>query len=1126
MEQNNGIEEDLVGPESKSLPPPPPMINDNDNKEIENEPERDVVGGLEKPEVDPKKKKSSSKSGKKSKKGKSPQTGRKQLADDVNSVLDNGEKTTSSKKKKRSSIGANTSKSKSSSRKGRRQSTGSAEIYLNSEGTADNGRPGESNDSAPTTDPQPDGIIDESAKDSFVQNQNNSNKQSSLRSFDTTSTQKSQNRPNSNRSFDNSVQSSQNLPTSTRSFDSAETPKGLDRHLSYRKKFFDGVDGLASDVEEETMCSIDNINLVINDSTRVLAPPRSGDEQSEQEMQQRLADEKKTKGDADQKSRKKKQPQLTQTDELGLGSNHHNLEGVYYNQKKESSPQKSTKKTSEPAEEIGGPIKMAVESNAKEARSKTPTKGRFRSRRRKSIGDDGITSPRSRSRELIKPRSRSKELTSPRSRSRELISPRNKTPKDYTRSQDPLSSRSSHIKRPDKQVKRGSSAGIISKESKEAVNKLFAMDGAMSGDDSIVFKNATLDSQPSFTMDEIMTPLTEMENTSAENQQSSASPPNDDKEIIDHDLEIKLPSKNLEKKERRRRSMGKSMRKDRAVSQNEDAEKETTDSGTPMTQENSNFEADANREETNEQESEVLENQTKSMEGAEKINEDTVEVSKQTKPPSKNAEKKQRRRSSMGKTMRKDRTSTQQDAEKELTELGIVLAEDDLIVTISTEEGTHPEVEAVESSSPHPSDSLTEFTDAKNESGLPATSVLNDSEVNVDNTEKKQRRRSSMGKVSKKDRSNKSGKIPKKSTREKKSKSKDSPSLDAHAQADATDLPSPSAVENGVTVENSKETKDSAKNQSSNSKTAKKDKAHRRSSVKEKKREKELVSAEATPQIDSSPTGYLVTKLKPDINADLSFPSSSNRSHHDFISSHHSKRENRSLCTDENSFYSESAASDETEGKESESVVDDNYLQLTFSTEHGTAEDALLAINEKYHQSFQSLGIQQESDRNISHKSFFSFADEIDLKVSTASYSLSKSGHVAKNKDDFTSDDDFLEDDDSFANATLEDTANQNHKFSTPVPRKKKLPAFGLSQSLHNPALHNSSSFANGTDLTPKNNMRGMLQKMKMGSQRTLQKAASTRNMLGHATTKLLARNKEEGKGLLNNASWQDDDSD
>ena len=60
VEQNNGIEEDLVGPESKSLPPPPPMINDNDNKEIENEPERDVVGGLEKPEVDPKKKKSSS----------------------------------------------------------------------------------------------------------------------------------------------------------------------------------------------------------------------------------------------------------------------------------------------------------------------------------------------------------------------------------------------------------------------------------------------------------------------------------------------------------------------------------------------------------------------------------------------------------------------------------------------------------------------------------------------------------------------------------------------------------------------------------------------------------------------------------------------------------------------------------------------------------------------------------------------------------------------------------------------------------------------------------------------------------------------------------------------------------
>ena len=1120
MEQNDGIDEDLVGPESKSIPPAPPLINDNDDKgpKAEGEPGRDVAG-LEEPQADAKKKKSGSK--KKSKKGKSPKTGRKQLADEWNSMLDNGEKTVTSKKKKRSSMGAAHTNTKSKNRKGRRQSTGSSEIYLNSDGTADNEKQGESNASGATTDPQANKIVHEGAKDS--------NKQSSMRSFDSASTKKIQNRPLSNRSFDNSVQSSQKLPTSSRSFDSVETPKSLDKRFDgnseIKKENSNGIDN-SSDVEDETMCSFDNMNLVVNDGTRVLAPP-SDDEQSEQEIQQQLADEKKRNADMDQKPKKKKQPLLTQTDELGRGSNHYKLEGVYYFQKKESSPQKSTKKA-KPIEDTKVAIKPVVKSNAKEKRSKTPIKGHnsrearsktpikgFRSRRRKSLGDDGIASPRSRSRELTSPRSRSKELTSPRSRSRELTSPRNKTPKDFTRSQDPLSSRSSHIKRPDKQVKRGSSAGIISKESKEAVNKLFAMDGAISRDDTIVANDATLDIPSLSTKDEITTPVTEIEKTLAENEE--APPPNDEKEIIDNDKESKPQTKTSEKKQRRRRSMSKSIRKDRPVSQNEDAGVATTDSCMQVTQENSTFEAGADQEVTDEQESDALENQMKCMDEVEKNNEDTMEVSQETKPPSNNVEKKQRKKSSMGKTM--SRSSKQLNAEQELTELGIVLPEDDLIVTINAEVETDVKIETVESSSPRPS--TPENTEATNENGIPATPILNDSEMTAEGTEKKRHRRSSMGKVSKKDKSNKGSKIAKKSSREKKSKSKDSPS-------DAMDLPISPAVENCVTVEN-RETKDSAKNQSSTSKIAKKDKTNRRSSVKEKKkkREKESVSAEAIPQIDASPTGYLVTKLKPDINAELSIPSSSNRSLHDFLSSHHSKRETRSICTDENSFYSESTASDETEEKESDSVVDDNYLQLTFSTEHGRDDNALFAMmDEKFHQSFQSLGIRKESDRNVSHKSFFSFTDEIDLKVSTTSYSLSNSGHVAKNKDDFTSDDDFLEDDDSFANATLEETAIQNNKFSTPVSRKKKLPPFGLSQSLHNPALHKSSSFANGTELRPKKNMRGMLQKMKMGSQRTLQKAASTRNMLGHATTKMLSRNKEEGKGLLRNASWEDDDND
>lgn len=647
-------------------------------------------------------------------------------------------------------------------------------------------------------------------------------------------------------------------------------------------------------------------------------------------------------------------------------------------------------------------------------------------------------------------------MTSPRSRSRELTSPRNKTPRDYTRSQDILG-RSSHKKRSDKQVKRGSTAGIISKESKEAVSKIFGMDGVMSDDNTIVVENTTLDSQPSSTVDDKTTPVTESDKTSTENQDPSNSPSKEEQETVDDNVE--------------------------------------------------------------------------------------------TKPPSKSGEKKQRRRNSMGKSMRKDR-ATQIDAEKELAELGVVLPDDDLVVTITTENETPPEAEIVESSSPHRS--VPEDAKAENENGLPATSNLNDSEMNPDNAEKlnqkidtssenvekKQRRRNSMGKVSKKDKSNKtSSKIPKKSMREKKSTPKDLPSSDADAQAGTTELSSPSVVPNGVSdIEKEineamkEEAKDSSKNQSSSSKTTKKNKASRRSSVREKKK-RESVSKETISEINTSATDDPVTKLNSDKAAEKSLPSSSTRSLRDFISSHHSKREKNSQCSDADSFFSESVASDESEEKDSESVVDDNYLQLTFSTEHGTDGNALFAMmDEKFQQSFQSLGLQREmSERNVSHKSFFSFADEIDLKVSTTSYSLSKNAHVAKNKDDYSTDDDFLEDDDGLAHDTLEYTpAIQRNKFLTPVPKKKKLPSFGISQSLHNPGLRKSQSFANGTsDLTPRKGRRGMLQTLKMGSQRTLQKAASSRNMLGQATTRMLARNTEEGKGLLKNASWgTDSDSD
>mmetsp|Transcript_8975 Transcript_8975/g.18647 ORF Transcript_8975/g.18647 Transcript_8975/m.18647 type:complete len:200 (-) Transcript_8975:102-701(-) len=187
--------------------------------------------------------------------------------------------------------------------------------------------------------------------------------------------------------------------------------------------------------------------------------------------------------------------------------------------------------------------------------------------------------------------------------------------------------------------------------------------------------------------------------------------------------------------------------------------------------------------------------------------------------------------------------------------------------------------------------------------------------------------------------------------------------------------------------------------------------------------------------------------------------------------------------------------------------------------------------------SFQELDGPESEERGSTLRSFVSFTDEIDVKVSTTSYHLSTSKtppiRVADDvsTDDylsaeFSADDGFSADEDNvFANATWDAPPRPRlKKFSTPIARKKKLSPspFGMSmsKSLHDlgGVHHDANTFADA-NMTPRRKRRGMLQKMangiSEGGKRTLQKAASTRNIFEQATTKVLSRRKEEGRGLL-----------
>ena len=1241
MEQKEGIDRDLAGAEPQV---PPPSVDDNSKNGNEDGQEKDLEISTEF-EADPKKKKSSSKSGKKGRKGfkrkPSPKTSWKQLTDDVGTILCKSEHTAMAVSKRRSSTS-----NKKSNRQSRRQSTSSMVKNLASDSTTR--KQSDNNYSVPN--PTDGTNYDSTDNDSF-QSQSNSNNSFSGRSFGSFSSQKSQNRFPSNRSFDGfssqksqhrlpsnrscnslssqksqnrlpsnrsfgslSSQKSQLISTTNHSFDSAHSRNSLSQlsstlsiysnsknpklgaHISNserKKKNCDGVD-FDSDIEDETTCSIDNMNFIIGDGVKPLA--RSGPSSAKDSNP---FEEKKNNCDPDTKPKKKRQPQLSQTDESGRGLSHYKLEGVYYNQKKEPSLKNSTKNDPEENDDIEVLTKPPADSNRKDIRNKTPITGRFRSRRRGSLGNDELLCPRSRSnpRSRSSPRSRSRELTSPRSRSRELTSSRNNhkglpsAQKDFTRSQDGPSSRNSQImKNNDKRVRRDSGANIISPESKEGVKKIFGTDAALSEDDTIVVKNTTSESQPSSAKNAEENPLIKIENQLPPNL-SLKEEKEGFRDAEEVSGQITATSESLENKQRRRSSMGRPMKNDRAPAQPQDATKEIIELGNPLAEENLHVTLSANEEILMAVVNTTSGDQPSSLKEAKKSIEDTGEVRKKSKPPSKSKslDQKQHKRSSVGKTLRKNRTPTQSvDAAKELIDLGSPLSEDGLIVPKSTDHETLVEIENTESSTAHLSTSLIKNNEdpaAENESSSSSTVSLNDTEKSSEtieklnkkidspsrDVEKKQRRQSSMGKVAKKYKtstriSNKSGhKLPKRSTREKKYRTKDSPTLKADS---STGLTSPSAVADFV-AGNEKEinellkqdTKDLAKRRNNTEMTSKKDESSsRRSSVKEKKnREKEPLPTEAIPQIDLSSDNDPNSEVKTSGNSEPTIAASANESSpekenkidgiwkedvfipaslHDMLSRHSSKRELISICTDTGSFYSASLASGESEEKDDENVDGDKYLQLTFVTQNGTDGNNLFArMDEKFNRSLQEMEGQPETeDMNFSHTSFFSYTDEIELKVSTTSYSLSKSAHIINNTDDisvddaFPADSNFPYDDDGFAHDSSKETTTKKKIFLTPISIKKKVSPFSLSKSLHSPGLHspglyNDNSFGDGTGAaSPRRKKRGsMLQKMKTGisegGKRTFQKAASTRSLFEQATTKVMSRRKEEGRGLLRNDS-------
>jgi len=904
---------------------------------------------------------------------------------------------------------------------------------------------------------------------------------SSCRSFDTNESKDDPGKPSSSCSL-MSVQSKKNRsrPSSNRSLNSLNLSSHSQSNLNLdvRIKSF-GTADFDSDLEDDggVKCSVTDIPLVLNDCEKDSEAPLviTPNGKDSFESQQRSREDNKNIRDLDAKQRHSRQPQLSKTDDLGRASSHSHskVERVYCNQKSESKVKKVGSYDSDDVEEeIEVLTKLSPSSNDTD---RSATKGRFRSRRRASIGNDQPSRTRSRSRE---PPPSMKDFSRMRS----------------ARSPDRLGTRSPKIKSSDKRIKRGTDVNAVTPESKEAVKKLSGSDTPSSEE---FVKNTNQESP------------TETENTSSESQPSSTTSTMNAKECATNSdnssKKINSSMQDFEKKQRRRCSIGRTMRKDKTPTRSREVAKKPFGSDAPSLEEDQKSHSG-----TEKTISESQPSSTTSMKDTEEILSIVENSSKKINSPKKDLEKKQRRRCSIGRAIRKDNTPSESEEEvKKLLGLDTPSFEEEPIAAKSTDQKPLTESEHTEPES-QPS-SATSIKDA--EDGILNTeSTIKKIDSPSQDLEKRRRRRRNVESQMLKDKPvsripTKSGhKSSKKSTRERKSRDsgkKNDPDSKLGRLSNST---YDSTLSSGEFVDSEEFVVGDAQTEETRKYEAEESMKIQRSPEKSKKRNK------------SSSRRRSSTKEKKSRGRDSSDKDSIDQS-------------DLSKKSD--------TGTDDDEEKDNEFAEDDNYLQLTFVAENFADTDNLFALmDERLHRSFnQSFSEDiphttqrsEVNDKGSSIRSYISFAEEIDLKVSTTSFSLSRSTHDAGVvKNDFYGDDDaddvFRHDGDGFANDIVELTTPKNKRLTTPILRKKEglSPPFGLSKSLHSPRPSADNSFTGVREEIKKAKKRSLLEKMRVGitegavsSRHLLAKAASTRNMLGQATTKVLARKKEEGRGLL-----------
>jgi len=693
--------------------------------------------------------------------------------------------------------------------------------------------------------------------------------------------------------------------------------------------------------------------------------------------------------------------------------------------------------------------------------SKSSNKSRFRTRRRDSTGkDESTTRTRSRSREE-------------RSRSRKE-STRNRSAKSLERLAVRDPTKKSNVRR----MKKSGSANPISPESEEGLKQLFGSDAPhLSEEDTVVVTN------------------TSPRINSRKKLQNADNPKSDD-----NDLAIK---------QRRRNSVG-----------------------TPGTNESS-----------------------------------------------KDLAKRLRRRCSTGGSSRKERMSTQlkETLLKDLSP-GASQPEEDPIVVKNTSQTSLTETETTGPESQSSSLSSMKSTEDISKTNDLEENVATKEQSSLKELEKKQRRRDSTGKSSRKERSsarlsNRSGHgKSRKSTREKKSRRKDSSAAEEIVENDPKQPAAKEIVESDpkqpvTTGSTMNGIEDNFSSSFDDFMTLTKEEVQ--DIFTKKSQDSGDSEAHGNTPANIDPQGELNDVISPNATMDPTHESKEENEetneNKETIEGVHKDAGTQATLNDlfsKDSNTSPRIFAPSIVSEETEQTFDPNYLQLNF----GTNPNNLFALmDEKINQSVTNKETTgkgtSEEDRDKSHSSFVSFTEEIDLKVSSQSVHDTPNICLEKafSSDDGGFSDDGMDDlDDGFAHESFsgdgfdgvdfegeidlpltdspaKEPSKKVKKLLTPTRIKKVTSslALGLSKSMHpdfGRHLINGDADADGLgeDLSPRRKKKqSMLKKMKKGvagsGRRTFQKAQSTRNLLGQATTKVLARRKEEGRGLLKDDSDSDD---